>query len=219
MSLLLLIDGYNLSQPIAPARNPDPRWLEQNRNVLLRDLTTFLSESIRAQTCVVFDAANPPRDRPHQYAHQQIDVRFAVGYPSADDLLEELIRAHHSPKRLMVVSSDHRIQIAASRRGARHFDSEPWIDALTDGNVRLAVPTPVDPGGSDPGGSDLGGSDPGRPGQGGSGQGGHPSSADPTGSNGDQQRLERPRSRDEKPRVEDSEEVSQWMREFGFDPD
>ena len=139
MSLLLLIDGYNITQPIAPTRNPDPRWLERDRNVLLRELTNQLSEPVRRKTCVVFDAANPPRDRPSEFVHHGMSVRFAVDYLSADDLLEEMIRAHHTPKRLMVVSSDHRIQIAARRRGAAHFDSEPWMDDLTDGKIHLAI--------------------------------------------------------------------------------
>ena len=148
MSLLLLIDGYNLSQPVATSRNIDPRWLERNRNGLLRDLAEHLSGPIRAKTCVVFDAANPPKGRPDRFTHSEMDVRFAVGYPTADDLLEEIIRAHHTPKRLMVVSSDHRVQTAARRRNARYFDSQPWIDALTDGKIHLAVPLPEAPGGA-----------------------------------------------------------------------
>jgi predicted RNA-binding protein with PIN domain len=156
MSLLLLIDGYNLSQPIAPSRNPDPRWLEKNRNVLLRDLTAHLSEPVRKKTCVVFDAANPPKNRPDRFTHNEMDVRFAVGYPTADDLLEEIIRAHHTPKRLMVVSSDHRVQTAAQRRNARFFDSEPWIDDLTDEKIHLAVPIPDAPDGAGQGGRKIG---------------------------------------------------------------
>lgn len=138
MSLLLLIDGYNVSAPIRPGRNADSRWLERHRAGLLRDLTNHLDEDLRPRTCVVFDAANPPRDRPSTFVHQGIDVRFAIGYPSADDLLEEIIRSHHTPRKLMVVSSDHRVQMAARRRGAAHTDSDPWMDALTDGLVRLA---------------------------------------------------------------------------------
>ncbi|MCA9137586.1 MAG: NYN domain-containing protein [Planctomycetales bacterium] len=153
MSLLLLIDGYNISQPIAPSRSPDPRWLEQIRGVLLRDLTTHLSQSLRRRTCVVFDAANPPRDRPSRFTHNEIDVQFAVDHLAADDLLEEIIRAHPTPKRLMVVSSDHRVQIAAKRRGAAHFDSQPWMDDLTDGKIHLAVALKPELGGAGQGGS------------------------------------------------------------------
>ncbi|MCC9599762.1 NYN domain-containing protein [Stieleria sp. JC731] len=137
MSLLLLIDGYNITQPIR-TKASDPRWLEKNRRVLLRDLVKYLDDETRHRTCVVFDAANPPKDRASEYQHHGIKVRFAVGYPTADDLLEELIRGHHTPKKLMVVSSDHRVQIAASRRSAAFRDSEPWMDALTDGTIILA---------------------------------------------------------------------------------
>ena len=162
VSLLLLIDGYNIATPIAPSRSPDPRWLEQIRNALLRDLSTFLDATLRKQTCVVFDAANPPRDRSDRFTHQGIDVRFAVGYLRADDLLEALIAAHHSPKRLMVVSSDHRIQAFAKRRGASFMDSEPWMDELTDGRVRLAIKHRPDAAKDSSAGADTNGAGEGR---------------------------------------------------------
>ncbi|QEG02107.1 YacP-like NYN domain protein [Stieleria maiorica] len=204
MSLLLLIDGYNITQPIGPVRNADPRWLERDRNVLLRELTNHLSAPVRKKTCVVFDAANPPRDRPSEFVHQEMAIRFAVDYLSADDLLEEIIRAHHTPKRLMVVSSDHRIQIAARRRGAAHFDSQPWMDDLTDGKIHLAI-SPV---------SDSAVSDSARSGRdsGGAGQGGRSPAI-----LGNPPRKDRGATN--KPRVQDQAEVDAWMREFGFDPD
>ncbi len=194
MAALLLIDGYNIAQPIAPARRPDPRWLQRTRESLLRDLTEHLPPEVRQRTCVVFDAADPPRDRPSEYSHEGIEVRFAVEQVTADELLEELIRAHHTPKRLMVVSSDHRVQISARRRSARHFDSQPWMDDLTDGKIHLAVPI-----------ESLGGD---TDAVGGAGQGG----GSPSG--GDSPAAPR---RSGKPRIEDPEEVEQWMREFGFD--
>ncbi len=188
MSLLLLIDGYNLSQPITPTRDPDPRWLQKNRDSLLRDLTNHLPESIRGRTCVVFDAANPPPDQPAQFTRQEIEIRFSVGYLSADELIDEIIRGHHTPKRLTVVSSDHRVQISASRRGARFYDSQPWLDDLTDGKCRLAVKLVRKSA---------------KPGQGRGAESGLPGAA----------------KEPAKPRVEDPDEVQQWMQEFGFDAD
>ena len=88
---------------------------------------------------MVFDAANPPRNRPNQFVADGIDVRFAVGYPEADDLIEELIAAHSAPKNLAVVSSDLRIQVAAKRRGSVALDSQAWLDDLLEGVVQLAV--------------------------------------------------------------------------------
>ncbi|MDA8745623.1 NYN domain-containing protein [Rubripirellula amarantea] len=138
MSLLLLIDGYNVLAPSAPPRSPDPMWLHRERAQLLERLATHLPGSVRQRTQVVFDAANPPRDRPDRFVYQDIDVQFAVNYPEADDLLEEIIRGHSSPKQLAVVSSDHRVQTAASRRSAEAFDSQSWLDSLLDGNLRLS---------------------------------------------------------------------------------
>ncbi len=139
-SLLLLVDGYNVIGPVAgPAGRADPNWLHHERVRLLDRLADQLSVDVRRRSCVVFDAANPPPDRPSRFRYRDIDVRFAVDHSEADDLLEEIIAAHHSPKRLTVVSSDHRIQTAISRRGGRWYDSDPWFDSLLDGKVRLVA--------------------------------------------------------------------------------
>jgi hypothetical protein len=58
--------------------------------------------------------------------HRGLTVRFAAQYKDADSLLEELIQADTSPRRLTVVSSDHRVQRAARRRRARAVDSDVW---------------------------------------------------------------------------------------------
>jgi uncharacterized protein len=140
VSLLLLIDGYNVVAPVAsPGRRPDPNWLQRERMSLLDRLVAHLDEQTLQRTCVVFDAANPPADRPHQFSFHGMEIEFAVDYPEADDLLEELIASHSAPKTLAVVSSDHRVQAAAKRRGAACFESQSWLDDLLDGNVGLAV--------------------------------------------------------------------------------
>ncbi|MGB7327086.1 MAG: NYN domain-containing protein [Rubripirellula sp.] len=145
-ALWLLIDGYNVLAPTAPPRNPGANWLHQERMLLINRLAENLDHETRRRTCVVFDAANPPRDRPHQFTINDIDVIFAVEYPEADDLLEELIAAHPTPKSLAVVSSDARVQTAAKRKRCRSFDSQPWLDELLDGHVRLAIdPAPTEP--------------------------------------------------------------------------
>ncbi|TWT73146.1 NYN domain-containing protein [Allorhodopirellula solitaria] len=150
MSIVLLIDGYNVIGPVAPpGRQPragrsnplghdePPRWLAIERQRLLDRLAEHLDENVRLRTCVVFDAKDAPPNLPSRFEHQGIDVRFAVDYCEADDLLEELIAAHPAPKTLSVVSSDHRIGTAARRRRAGCFDAADWLDRLLDGHVQL----------------------------------------------------------------------------------
>jgi predicted RNA-binding protein with PIN domain len=148
--MLILIDGYNVIAPVAPpGKNPASDWLHRERMTLIDRLATQLDPQLASQTCVVFDASTRSRTTlginatsDSIYRLRQIEVRFAVNHGEADDLIEELIALHSSPKRLTVVSSDHRLQAAASRCGATAFDSQPWLDSLLDGNLRLAISWP-----------------------------------------------------------------------------
>lgn len=188
MSLLLLIDGYNVVAPLGPpSRSPDARWLQRERMRLIHRLTRHLADEVRKRTCVVFDAANPPPDRPSQFEIEGMDIRFAVEYLEADELIEELIAAHSAPKRLAVVSSDQRIQVAAQRRGSVAFHSQVWLDDLLDGVVRLAVPIQRRAGQGRSAGQGRG-----------AGQGSHKATDDKPA-----------------PSVEE-DDVDKWMREFGF---
>ena len=156
---------------------------------LLDRLVRGIDEKLHRRTCVVFDAADPPRDRPSESQFGGVEVKFAVGYPEADDLLEELILANSSPKTLAVVSSDHRVQTAATRRGCAIYDSQPWLDEFLDGVIGLA------------GGRRRKGE--GRQGKLGQGRGepgqGRGVSAESSG-----------------PELVDDRDVDRWMREFGF---
>ena len=139
MSLLLLIDGYNVVAPVAaPSRDRDGRWLQRERMNLVRRLVDHLTDLQKQRTCVVFDAEAPPAGRPSSFMVEGVMVRFAVDYPEADDLLEEMIASHSAPGSLMVVSSDHRVQAAAKRRGCSFSDSQPWLDDLLEGRVASA---------------------------------------------------------------------------------
>lgn len=79
-------------------------------------------------TYVIFDASanQEPEDARIAAPH----VRFAIEHDEADDLLEELIRAHAHPKTLLVVSSDHRIQRCARARKCQTMDSIEFLAFL-----------------------------------------------------------------------------------------
>ena len=129
--MALLIDGYNLlheSGIIGRGRHHSA--LQRSRQALLNALAKSISSEELSQTQVVFDAKQAPSGLPQTLNHQGIEVLFAVDYEEADDLIEELIRKHPTPRKLIVVSSDHRIQRAARRRRAKAVDSGSWLDDL-----------------------------------------------------------------------------------------
>jgi len=125
--MALLIDGYNLLNTTGIA-GPEGKasTLERSRLALLNFLAEALDPHEAAHTTVVFDAHSPPPGLPKVIEHRGLTVRFAARYPDADSLIEELIRADTAPRRLTVVSSDHRVQRAARRRRARAVDSHVW---------------------------------------------------------------------------------------------
>lgn len=147
--MLLLIDAYNLlHQSDVLGRSRGERWLERARRRLIRKLIEHLDAPLAAETCLVFDANSPPPDLPSRYVIGSMQLIYAVEYPEADDLLELLIARHPAPRRLTVVSSDHRIQRAASRRGATSFDADIWYARLTDRGPQLGIAWP--PGATEP---------------------------------------------------------------------
>lgn len=140
-----LIDGYNLLYAVGMlGRNLGPGSLERARNALLGFLAGTLSESERAETTVVFDAKARPPGLPRELNYRGIRVLYAVGHPDADDLMEQLIRADSSPRRLVVVSSDHQLHRAARRRRATAVDSDRWYDDLCRQRRARERPEPAD---------------------------------------------------------------------------
>ncbi|MGA2031551.1 MAG: NYN domain-containing protein [Thermoguttaceae bacterium] len=122
----LLIDGYNVLHVVGILGRAGPGSLERARMALLN----FLAESIPPEqvphTTVVFDGRDAPPGLPAISNHRGLTVQFARRDSDADSVIEELIGADSAPRRLTVVSSDHRLQRAARRRRARAVDSDRW---------------------------------------------------------------------------------------------
>jgi predicted RNA-binding protein with PIN domain len=123
----ILIDGYNLLHASGIlGRGVGPGGLERSRRALLNFLLGALTPEEIATTAVVFDAPEHGSSGPRQGEHEGITVYFSSGYEDADSLIEEMIQRDNSPRGLVVVSSDHRIQRAARRRRCTAVDSEVW---------------------------------------------------------------------------------------------
>ena len=141
--MLLLIDAYNLMHHSdTMQRGRGEGWLRRARDRLIDRLAVSLGPELAKQTCLVFDSRASHRHLPNTVVIGLMEIRFAVDHEEADDLIEEIIARHPVPKRLMVVSSDHRIQKAASRRDAKFRDSDSWYAELVDKGPALAVPWP-----------------------------------------------------------------------------
>ncbi len=125
--MALLIDGYNLLHASGIlGRGIGPGSLERSRAALLNFLAETLPESELPATCVVFDAREAPPGLPRVSQYRGMTVRYAPRNSDADEEIERLIRADSAPRRLTVVSSDHRLHRAARRRRARPVDSDRW---------------------------------------------------------------------------------------------
>ncbi len=125
--MALLIDGYNLLNVTGIFAEDGPGTeLHRIRLALLNFLAASIEPRERKQTTIVFDAAGAPPGLPPTVHHESITVHFAQQYPNADEMIEELLEAHRTPRSLLVVSSDHRVQRAARRVGAGFLDSDVW---------------------------------------------------------------------------------------------
>jgi predicted RNA-binding protein with PIN domain len=140
----LIIDGYNLLH-VTGLFGRGKASLEASRQALLGFLAAAVEPEEIAATTVVFDAAAAPPGLPNRFTMRGIDVQFARGYESADELLEELIAAHPTPRKLTVVSSDHRVQRAAKKRRAQAIDSDVWYRRAAEQlNARHQTSKPAD---------------------------------------------------------------------------
>jgi predicted RNA-binding protein with PIN domain len=127
----LVIDGYNLmhaSGHVLTARGP--RDFEQQRERFLRWLTKRIPERLRPLTLVVFDAGETDNTYVEHETRYGLRVIYSPQGLEADDLIEELIEIHATPKRLQVVSSDHRLHKAARRRKGTCVDSDECLSML-----------------------------------------------------------------------------------------
>ncbi|HTI50084.1 MAG TPA: NYN domain-containing protein [Planctomycetaceae bacterium] len=127
----LLIDGYNLLHAAGMARRDyGPGDLQRCRERLLRYLAQKLSAAEIARATVIFDARDPPPDRPAQQVFRNIKVLFANPGGDADVVIQEWLADHSAPKRVTLVSSDHVLQRAARRHRAEFIDSEAFVERL-----------------------------------------------------------------------------------------
>ena len=132
-----LIDGYNLMHAKG-LMQPNFRGdgLHRARLKFLVAVVSRLGPIDVTHTTVVFDAAEPPPNRPASTTYKGLQLVFAIGEENADAAIERMLLIESAPARLMVVSSDRRVREAARRRGSHLLDA----DAFWAGRLRQAIP-------------------------------------------------------------------------------
>ncbi len=138
-----LIDGYNLLYASGiVAAGPGEGSFRRSRLELLDFVADVLGEPDAARTTVVFDASQAPPGLPKEGRHRGIRVLFARDHADADELVGKLIAKATAPRRLTVVSSDHRLHRAARRRRATPVDSDQWF-AEAERRLHAASPQTI----------------------------------------------------------------------------
>jgi predicted RNA-binding protein with PIN domain len=128
---ILLIDGYNLLHAARMAQSDyRPGDLLRCRTRLLKFLLSRLTPAEISATTVVFDARDPPPDRPAQVVISGIRVLFANPGGDADVLIQKWLERHSSPRRVTLVSSDRLLQRAARSCGSKFIGSEDFVHDL-----------------------------------------------------------------------------------------
>lgn len=141
----ILIDGYNLLHATGIlGRGRGPGSLARSREALLNVLAESLPAEELSRTAIVFDAHDPPWGLSRQVDHRGITVYFASRHEDADSMIEELIKLSSAPRKLIVVSSDHRLHRAAKRRRANPIDSDRWFHQLMQMRIDPPVSSPME---------------------------------------------------------------------------
>jgi uncharacterized protein len=126
-----LIDGYNVMFAAGlMGRKFGPEGFRKVRSRFLNDLAATLDPVEAHMTTVVFDANDGPDHVPSVTRHKGIEVEYAVDHDSADECIEDLIARHSNPRTLTVVSSDHRIQRAATRKKAKVLSADEFLTRM-----------------------------------------------------------------------------------------
>lgn len=143
MGASYLIDGYNLLHAMGVLCGPvGPGGLEKARLRLLGLLAGGFGDEARSVT-VVFDAARAPPHADAEQSFRGVQVRFAVRQEEADDLIELLLEEDSAPRRVTLISDDHRLQRAARRRACRVQGCDDFLEWL-DRHRRDGKPRPAE---------------------------------------------------------------------------
>ena len=94
---------------------------------------------------IVCDGVSPDRDRQVFELDSGVVIRFAGPDSDADSAIEALLAASNTPARVVVVSSDRRLERAAKRVGARSIRADAFIRACAAAQTSGGAPSGAAP--------------------------------------------------------------------------
>lgn len=140
----LLVDGYNLlfGQGWGQFHPRSHLALQRGRETLASNLADRISAEHRPSVWIVFDSLDAPAHLPDAMQLRNMNVLFSRHWASADELLQQILTSHPSPRSVVVISSDHAVQRKAIARGSSPFDNDHWVEAIEAafGLSKLASP-------------------------------------------------------------------------------
>ncbi len=123
----LVFDGHNLIHAI---RKMEPEYEDFSEAALCSLLAQYLRR-IKDKGQIVFDGTGPLEKREF-FRYRILHVLFSGSATDADSIIEKIIEKSTHPKRLVVISSDRRLRLAARKRRAISVKSESFWINLTD---------------------------------------------------------------------------------------
>lgn len=128
----LLVDGYNLlfGQGWAQPGSSSHPGLQRGRETLAQRVAALVPSGKFSSVLIVFDSLDAPSHLPTSIKMRDMEVVFSRDWSSADEMLQQIVVSHSSPKSLVVISSDHAVQRKAIARGARVYDHDRWEEAI-----------------------------------------------------------------------------------------
>ncbi|MBN1342152.1 MAG: NYN domain-containing protein [Phycisphaerae bacterium] len=136
----VLVDGDNLLHVF---RGELPDAERANRARLCELLAAWDADRTR-QVTVTFDGYRPGNPGEGPIGVEGLQIRYSDAV-TADELIVEALQASTAPRRLLVVSSDRQVRLAAKRRRAVSVDSRTFLQKVLDELDRRARRPPREP--------------------------------------------------------------------------
>lgn len=133
-----LFDGYNIYHQ---AGKVNEEWTR----ITPRSLCLLIAEDLQALGeggVIVFDGRMPRGQEWGAEPLGSLRVVYSGAESDADTALEELIKKNTAPRRLIMVSSDHRLRSAAHKRKALSLTAQEYLLGL---KLRREQPPPEKP--------------------------------------------------------------------------